>query len=121
MSTRSYINVKIREDRELKLADGSTLNVKANDYIGVYCHSDGYPSHMHVQLMTHFNSYEDALRLVSNGNLSCVNSDGSVESYYSRGEDLSIYHGQSPRRAEYTYTFEQPYLPNNSSWTWNII
>ena len=38
-------------------------------YLGVYCHSDGYPSGVGATLLKHFDTYEKVLNLVSLGDL----------------------------------------------------
>ena len=39
-------------------------------YRGVYCHSDGYPSHVGAMLLVHYNSEERAKALVALGGIS---------------------------------------------------
>lgn len=56
MSTRSYIGVQ-QKDGTIK---------------GVYCHSDGYPSHNGALLLEYYNSEEMANKLVSLGDLSLL-------------------------------------------------
>lgn len=65
MSTRSMI--------AFQDADGS--------YYAIYCHFDGYVSHMGKMLTVHFNSEEKAIDLVNEGELRSldVDKDGNVE------------------------------------------
>ena len=65
MSTRSMIAIQD--------ADGTCY--------AVYCHFDGYVSHMGKMLTTHFNSMEKAVELVNEGELRSVDvdKDGIIE------------------------------------------
>lgn len=60
MSTRCYIGIQYDSRYCLKV-----------DYI--YCHSDGYPQGVGRTLLDHYNSYEKAKELISNGNMSGLN------------------------------------------------
>lgn len=55
-------------------------------YIGIYCHHDGYLSHMGKTLTELFNKYEDVLDLVAGGDTSYIEKNGV--GYYAgeRGE-----------------------------------
>ncbi len=104
MSTRSCIIVKVRKEdigKEIKFdkqslpvpldnweskdIDGKVwrdetgrnlcLPVKIDSqYIGIYCHWDGYPSGVGVDLKEHFKDYKSALNLVIGGSCSALGS-----------------------------------------------
>lgn len=65
MSTRSTIAIEN--------ADGSIEKV--------YCHFDGYISHMGLMLMTHFNSADKARTLIAGGDLSGIEKNGKPRHY----------------------------------------
>lgn len=58
-------------------------------YLGIYCHFDGYFDGVGAELHEKFNTYEEALNLVSLGDCSFI--VGSIDSYRCReGQDLFI-------------------------------
>jgi len=65
MSTRSTIAIE--------KSDGSIEKI--------YCHFDGYLSHMGVMLMTHFNTSEKVWNLINNGDISGIESSGKPRHY----------------------------------------
>ena len=95
MSTRSNIIVKVRKEDIGKyvMFSKKRLGVELSDwdiygdtsekekavpvklrknYIGVYCHCDGYPDGLGKVLLEKFNSYDSVLNLVAGGSCSSV-------------------------------------------------
>lgn len=139
MSTRSCIMIKVKEEdlNKVKSFNAKALPVKAEDwdgytektcedkaqpvkiekaYIGIYCHSDGYPSGVGSALKEKFNDYETILNLIIGGDCSSVWFD-SVMRYANRdGEEwkyIKPTQGDKPENvykrfddAEYCYLFE---------------
>ena len=150
MSTRSFIIVKVRKedigktmkfnegllpkpldnwqekDREGKVWRDETgqnlcqpVEIK-DQFIGVYCHWDGYPDGgVGDELKTHFKDYNSVLNLILGGSCSAIN-DGVVRHYANRqGEEwkyLVPSQGKSQTElarvgrsswAEYAYVFDE--------------
>ena len=87
------------------------------DYIGIYCHWDGYPSGVGNALKHSFNSYRDALNLVLGGDCSSID-ENKVKHYANRsGEEWeSVQPKQGKTKAsikrrygwlEYAYLFDE--------------
>jgi hypothetical protein len=140
MSTRSCIILKVRKEDigKLKLKfDVSKLPVPLdkweynesgknlcrpvpinNQYIGIYCHWDGYPSGVGAALKNHFKDYDSVLNLILGGSCSAI--DDSVKHYANRvGEEwryLAPKQGSSQKDlvshfrnawAEYAYLYDE--------------
>jgi len=72
MATRSRIGIELK--------DGSILSA--------YHHWDGYPEWLGRILKTHYNSREQAAKLIDGGDMStCWDENNLPEYYYERGED----------------------------------
>ena len=136
MSTRSCIIVKVRPSdmgqvikfkesalpvKQERWGEGRKLNKEkpvelTGNYIGIYCHSDGYPSGVGNVLKKKFNNYEQVLNLVAGGHCSFVWFDG-VRRYATRkGEEweyLTPKQGNTPKEVyekidcQYAYLFEE--------------
>ncbi len=85
MSTRSFIAKQIGDD----------------EYLTIYCHSDGYLSYNGAMLIDHYNSEEKVDELLKLGDLSCLckklNPDPSKPhsfDYDERQEDVTIAYGR---------------------------
>ncbi len=56
-------------------------------YVGIYCHSDGYPAWvgniLHHRVTTHL----DALKIIWLGDLSSIHADATVDAYHRDGGD----------------------------------
>lgn len=139
MSTRSCIVIKVKESdlNQVKKFNPELLPVKVEGwdcygettcaeksqpvelkgaYIGIYCHSDGYPSGVGAVLKEKFNDYETALNLIIGGDCSSVWFD-SVRRYGTRSSEDWDYifpqQGDKPEQVykrfggtEYCYLFE---------------
>ena len=148
MSTRSCIIVKVRKEdigKEMKFNEGllpvpldkwqdkdhegkvwrdeTGKNlckpvVINNQYIGIYCHWDGYPEGVGAELKEHFKDYNSVLNLVLGG--SCSSLDGNVRHYANRqGEKWEYLKPQQMKSkkdltslfksswAEYAYLFDE--------------
>ena len=149
MSTRSFIILKVRKedigkvmkfnegllpkpldkwqdkDHEGKVWRDETGQDKCqpveigDQFIGVYCHWDGYPSGVGAELKTFFKDYNSVLNLILGGSCSAI--DGGVVRHYAnrQGEEwkylvpsqgksraeLAKIGGQS--WAEYAYCFDE--------------
>lgn len=82
MSTRSSISV---------------FNPETNKWVSIYCHFDGYFSHVGRLLVTHYATLAKALELVSEGDLSvlgasCEKPEG--HSFDTPAEGYCIYYGR---------------------------
>ena len=109
MSTNSTIIVKVRKNdvgKEMKFSKDKlpcslekwngyndevdvekSKHVKLSEYIGIYCHWDGYESGVGAALKERFNDYDSILNLVLGGFCSSITSD-SVRHYANRkGEE----------------------------------
>lgn len=109
MSTRSFIAKQIGED----------------EYLTIYCHSDGYLSYNGAMLIDHYNSEEKVDELLKLGDLSCLckklNPDPSKPHSFDfdeRQDDVTIAYGRDrgDKNVEaQTLTMEQLDAPDN--WT----
>src|SRR5574344_1490534 len=83
MSTRSYI---------CKEHDDGT-------YTGVYCHSDGYLTYNGAMLLDHYSSRERVEKLISLGNMSCLNENIELDpslphSFDERQDGVTVFYGR---------------------------
>lgn len=142
MSTNSNIIVKVKKSdiSSIALFDAKKLDVPekswdennngiingnekpveiTNEYIGIYCHWDGYLAGVGYALKEYFNTYEKALNLVLGGDLSYIDDDGNIMRYATRdGEDWDYIAPEqsddpiSLANQEYNYLFE------DGKWKW---
>lgn len=149
MSTNSCVIIKLRREdigKEMKfdvskLPKGVKLegwddsvsvgakdkceSVKLTDeYVGIYCHWDGYPDGVGKALKQSFKTYEDVLNLIVGGACSYITKD-SVSRYANReiekwgyikpcfGKSADEVSGNAGGCIEYTYLFNE----NN----WKIV
>lgn len=70
------------------MSTNSTIGIRNDDGTStrIYCHWDGYPSHVGAMLLEHHNSEESARALVAGGDCSSLEDDGSVRFYARRSE-----------------------------------
>lgn len=142
MSTRSCIIIKVRESDlgKFKKFDPSLLPVKMADwscyhesegkelsrkvkltkpYIGIYCHSDGYPEGVGKVVKETFPSYEQALNLAIGGDCSVVWYD-EVRRYGNRaGEDwkwVKPHLGDTPKKVYEKIDCQYCYLFDDDGW-----
>jgi hypothetical protein len=52
----------------------------------IYCHGDGYSSHVGRVLLRHFNSNADAVALIAGGHLNAITREGALERYATRSQ-----------------------------------
>ena len=129
MSTRSTIWLRIRPEDfgKVMIADIEKLpnpmeefnypckEVKIPDnpgggvlYMGIYCHSDGYPDGVGAELEEKFTTYEQVLNLILLGQCSYI--IDKICSYHNwRNENLYIYkteYGKPECKYDYAYLFE---------------
>ena len=101
MSTRSLIGIYLHDSL----------------VVSIYCHHDGYPSHVGSILFEKYNDRDKVSKLIEGGSISALHEDGSSVPYTSMGEPLIenmptididkkgyIYGGQRCG-AEYLYLF----------------
>lgn len=149
MSTRSFIIVKVRKEdigKTMKFNEGllpkpldnwqdkdregnvwrdetgqnlcQPVEIK-DQFIGVYCHWDGYPDGVGAELLTHFRDYNSVLNLIIGGSCSAIN-NGVVRHYANRQKEKWNYlvpsQGKSQTElarvgrgswAEYAYVFDE--------------
>lgn len=149
MSTRSFIIVKVRKEdigKVMKFNEGllpkpldnwqekdhegkvwrdetgqnlcQPVEVK-DQFIGVYCHWDGYPDGVGAELLTHFKDYNSVLNLIIGGSCSSID-NGVVRHYANRQKEKWEYllpkQGKSQAElarvgrgswAEYAYVFDE--------------
>lgn len=59
MSTRCNIYLKINnEDKNKSFTDGDNLLILKGNYVGIYCHHDGYIDGVGHKLINFYNTYE---------------------------------------------------------------
>lgn len=93
MATRSNIAIILKEEDKARVF--AELNERLDEVGGrfrygvdngnvlqIYCHWDGYPEGVGQDLLDDFNSYDEALKLILEGDHSTP-----YESYISKGED----------------------------------
>lgn len=83
-------------------------------YLGVYCHFDGYPSGVGVELRKKFTTYESVLNLILLGGL--VSIIDTIEIYHNwRNEDrtIAVVQGDRPPFYKWGYT----YIFENGEWS----
>ena len=141
MSTNSNIIVKVKKDdiNCLMLFDAKKLDAPENywgkgvsnkkgveqavditkDYIGTYCHWDGYLEGVGSVLKEHFNTYDKALNLVLGGSCSSLGDNGDIIRFATRGGENWDYikpkQSDNPKtlaKQEYNYLFE------DGKWKW---
>lgn len=107
MSTRSCIMLKVRKEDIGKIVkfDNTKVNVVEwnegakdkvaevceevtldGNYIGIYCHSDGYPSWNGKVLKHEFDTYDKVLNLIVGGDASFLDY-GKIRHYSNRGNE----------------------------------
>lgn len=109
MSTRSFIAKQIGDD----------------EYLTIYCHSDGYLSYNGAMLIDHYNSEEKVDELLKLGDLSCLckklNPDPSKPhsfDYDERQKDVTVAYGRDrgeQNTEAQTMSLEE--LDNSNNWT----
>ena len=89
MSTRARIYVEC-ESRYLisSLGFGSSMVPHNAKFAHIYCHYDGYPSGVGKMLLENYNSYEKAIELIANGDMSSIGDSVETTEYYSTEEDF---------------------------------
>ena len=103
-------------------------------YIGVYCHYDGYPSHTGYILQNYIKNYNDAIQVVSFGDLISLkiidyNGDKNINNiniqYYqyhiNTFEKFNVSKNSMLKRIElYHSEIEYMYIWNNTTQLWEI-
>jgi hypothetical protein len=95
MSTRSYIGIVLPKDTKVG------QNVK-----GIYVHSDGYPDGVGHTLLSHYNTYDKAIKLFDYGDASSLDDTILGCSFYSRDwarDDAEKKNKAKLYNNEYTY------------------
>ena len=108
---------EIKWDKDIK---GFEEDVKiTNEYIGIYCHWDGYLEGVGETLKNDFNTYEKALNLILGGSCSSIEDNGRITRYATRKgekwEYLAPKQSDNPislAKQEFCYLFE------NGKWKW---
>lgn len=127
MSTRSNIIIKIHpEDYEMVTKKIHSKVDEITPYINVYCHFDGYFSHMGVELLKHFNDYSKALELILGGSMSYI--ENGIPNYYADTEGYELNKPKTKFRPteieyHYNYVYEDKwyYLSHNNLWDLNNV
>ena len=111
MSTKSFITMKLNKEdfgRVFKSNKDTLPNpleeynyeckeikIPSKNYIGVYCHFDGYIKDVGKELITKFNTYDKVLNLICLGHLSCI--INRIVSYHnSRNENIELITSDEP-------------------------
>jgi hypothetical protein len=72
------------------------IKIPSKNYIGVYCHFDGYLEGVGKELITKFNTYDKVLNLICLGDLSCI--INRIVSYHnSRNENIGLITSDEPK------------------------
>lgn len=107
MSTRSNVIIKVKSEDigktikfnakklPVKLESWGDEKVRTKckpviiekQYIGIYCHWDGYPSGVGKALVENFTDYDSVLNLVAGGDCSSINQDSVIHYANRDGED----------------------------------
>jgi hypothetical protein len=103
MSTRCNIFIKLKKEEQ----DYS----EEYPYLCIYCHHDGYVSHMGRELTTNFNSYDTALEMMRGGDTSSI--DEGVSDAYNKDDDLEYV--SDPETYPW-YDREYKYIYENDQW-----
>jgi hypothetical protein len=103
MSTRCNIFIKLKKEEQ----DYS----EEYPYLCIYCHHDGYVSHMGRELTTNFNSYDTALEMMRCGDTSSI--DEGVSDAYNKDDDLEYV--SDPETYPW-YDREYKYIYENDQW-----
>lgn len=111
MSTRCNILVKLNDEDKNTVLSFRDVNVETNgNYMGIYCHHDGYVEGVGKELLEHYNSYDKAKNLIIPGNCSSVHSS-DADYYTDYGETYErnkpkMYNENPGVMQEYLYVFE---------------
>lgn len=109
MSTNSSI--------ALELADGRVMSV--------YCHWDGYYSHVGSKLLNHYNTPSKALELLTHGNISSLYEQiGEKHSFDARTPSWTTFYGRDrgeTGQAPKIHADFDAYLRNNHSQSYNYF
>lgn len=141
MSTRSCIIIKVKNEdlNKVKLFKPELLPVEqktwgtcgqeskelsrrvklTKPYIGIYCHSDGYPSGVGKVLKEKFTDYETILNLIVGGDCSFVWFDGVMRYGTREGEEwrwISPTREDNPFLVASHIDHEYAYLFENGKW-----
>lgn len=103
----------------------SIIHKTADGYAGIYCHFDGYPSHVGRVLARYYSEPAKVAELIAGGDISGLNRDGSADTYRDRdrGEDCPAYTGST--LAEVAAAIEDrgggrfTYVFDGAAWTCN--
>lgn len=120
MSTRSNIAIILKEeDKEVvfkalnekleEVGERFRYSVNNGNVLQIYCHYDSYLHGVGNELINGFNSYDEALKMIIEGDCSYIE-DGVACHYTSKGEDWASNRPEQrtePRRHEdYLYVFK---------------
>lgn len=93
------------------------------EYASIYCHWDGYPSHNGRILLEYYQTYDEVVALISEGQLSTLaETPEACNSYHKwRGEDKNILISKNVDdhiNQSYSYLFKdgQWYVTSGSRW-----
>lgn len=107
MSTRCNIYLKINdEDKNKSFTNGDNLLILKGNYVGIYCHHDGYIDGVGHKLINFYNTYEKALSLIVPGDCSSIHENGA--SYYTEYGDE--YNSVKPKMSECFPDIKEDYL-----------
>lgn len=106
------------------MATRSNINVKVGDvYHTIYCHWDGYPDGVGLELVQHYNSQELAEKLVSHGSASTI--DASCEkpeghSYDTPVPGYTVYYGRDRGEEDVEMQISnEPVFEEEFCYVWN--
>jgi len=85
---------------------------ETQDYVSIYCHSDGYPSHHKKILVENYSTYEQVEQLISLGDLSVLDITPDLCLSYHRWRNEPLYILVSPEIRDhcgetYCYLFKE--------------
>lgn len=85
------------------------IKIPSKNYIGVYCHFDGYLEGVGKELITKFNTYDKVLNLICLGDLSCI-IDRIISVHNWRNENILLITSDEPiprpKHISIVYRFE---------------
>jgi hypothetical protein len=107
MSTRGNICVKVKS-KDFNRVNNKILEKvsEENSYLYIYNHWDSYPSGLGTLLITNYNTYEDALELVLEGDCSFPGNPYSERESYEETQPKTATNTAETNQQEYLYVFE---------------
>lgn len=107
MSTRGNICIKVKS-KDFNKVNNKILEKVSEEspYLYIYNHWDSYPSGLGTLLIMNYNSYEDALELILEGDCSFPGNPYSENEGYEETQPKTATNTAETNQQEYLYVFE---------------